>query len=217
MSTKCKCDDSGDTMSNEAMFQVLKKVLGGSSQQQNTNPCAGNGSGMGYGSSGKPYCLPSLVSAATEANIRSQPRTTTTELIPGGGILAGGVVVVLLASNGLARAVSFVDLVSLLQLDVFHIVVSVSGVVKLDFFGGRFGRTNANPCTTSCGLSVCAGPIEDVVITITNEGADIAGTSKAKLQTTVAYQGEDAYNAACGDCEPMASSGSSGGSGTVEV
>lgn len=180
---------------------VTVRRYGGDYQQGGVDPCGGY----------PKYCPPSLVNPATEAAIKSGARVFSFVTAPdetGIGSLTAGTsrTFTLVASNGLGRAVALQDLIATLtgagqDLDSLSFVVSVSGIIKLDFQGGVFSRSNANGCSTSCGLGFCLGPIESATVTITNDSAVTTGaTDKLKLRMVSIYPGEPGYAEMCGEC-----------------
>ena len=153
------------------------------------NPCGGQ----------QKYCPPSLVSPETEAAIKAQSRTST--LQPAIASLGAGATsaAATVASNGLPRTIVISDLVSTVtNLDNLRVIVSVGGVEKFQFNGGKFSRGNANACVTACGYGVCLGPIESFVVTVKNQGGALAATDSMTLDLTSIYPGEPGYM--CGPC-----------------
>lgn len=178
----CKCDEGA--MSN---------------MSTNQSNCAGQQ---------MPVCPPTLVSPKTAADQRAAKRTAMVPINV--GALAAGASTgstVLMASNGSPLVLVLEDLVtSLLNRDMISVEVFVNGVSRLDFFGGRFDRSNNSPCTNACGMAVCAGPVESINVIITNRtaAAFVAGDT-VTLSTRVVYSGEPGFKEVCGACvEPGA-------------
>lgn len=165
----------------------------------------------------------SLVSKATEDTLRGRNRTGNYRASPPlGGLLPG-------ANTGLAfdaalspgaldtwsagvapmwRTVQFVDLIGsgLTDLDDLAFDIFVSGVPRANFNGGIFSRSNANACTPACGITVCAGPLESITVTVTNQTAAALGaTATVKLTTRTVYSGEAGFTCSEeGSCAPPA-------------
>lgn len=159
------------------------------------------------------------VSGQTKLFYTAANRTSTYSIDPSG--LAAGATsaaasfvvktgsVDFLANNGLWRTIYVTDIVggpsAAPALDSFQVNVNVSNVPRIDFNGGRFSRGNSNTCTTACGIVVCAGSIELVTITVTNitAAAIAAGTTPLRIETRVAWLGEEGF--VCfddGSCRP---------------
>lgn len=180
---------------------VTVRRYGADYQQGGVDPCGGY----------PQWCPPALVSPATEAAIKAGSRVSTFNSGAFIGALAAGASTTFdgtpfVTSNGLQRVFSLTDLVATVTgagqtLDSLQFVVTVSGIVKLDFFGGRFARSNANACATSCGLSFCLGPVEQAFLTVTNvSGVATGATDKFLLQGVSIYRGEPGFVEGCGAC-----------------
>lgn len=155
---------------------------------------------------GQQACPPSLVSPATEAAIKSGPRTTRNNIVLG-ALAVGASVEIVLKSNSIERTLVLTDLVSSIgstNLDNLRFTLyigadSTTGREIDSFNGGRFARGNANDCTTACGFGACLGPIETLVIKVTNiSAAALAAGSTADVDVRSIYRGEDGFS--CGDC-----------------
>jgi hypothetical protein len=200
--SNCACSNG-----NTALDQAVAALINAQKANNPINPASACASQQ------FPTCPVSLVSPATEQLLRSANRTVTSPIAialvaPGASAPA-----LVLPSDGLPRVIMLSDLIaSLTSLDEARIVVTVGGQVKVDIFGGRFARGNANDCTTSCGLGVCAGPIEAVTVTVTNQsGLAWLATATMTLQTRTIYTGEPGYDAVCGACMPAGAGGAPGG------
>jgi hypothetical protein len=178
---------------------VTVRRYGTDYQQGGMDPCGGQ----------PQWCPPDLVSPATAAAIKAGPRVSSFNSGTAINGLAAGAstsALTIVASNGLARAFNLTDLVATVTgagqtLDSLHFVVTVSGIVKLDFFGGRFARSNANGCVSACGLGFCLGPVEAATMVVTNESAVATGAADFfVLQGVSIYPGEQGYEEACGAC-----------------
>lgn len=153
----------------------------------------------------------SLVSLPTETALRGQNRSgnytaTIAALAPAAtvdfafnaALTPGGSDT--LTANSMWRTISLVDLIAPnAGLDDMQIDVIVAGIVRGTFNGGIFSRSNANACTPACGIVVCAGPLEGIVVRVTNQtGAPFgAAVGPAKLTTRTSYSGDAGFT--CGD------------------
>lgn len=154
---------------------------------------------------GQQACPPSLVSPATEAAIKSGPRTANVAVTLG-ALAVGSSVAVTVASNSMERTLVISDLVSSIgsaNLDNLRVTLLIgdntTGREVDSFNGGRFARTNANDCTTACGFGACVGPIETLTIRFTNiSAAALAAGSTANVDVRSIYRGEPGFS--CGDC-----------------
>lgn len=189
--SECACNN-GSSALEQAVALILKK---GHATFNPSNPAGECGGQV-------PMCPPDLVGPQTAADIKSAFRGLMSSIAIAGVAAGASAAVVTIASNGLTRAIVFDDLVSsLASLDLVRVQISVGTLLRLDFFGGRFARTNANPCTPGCGLAVCVGPIESVNIVVTNvSGAAFGATETMTLSSTSVYNGEPGFKAVCGEC-----------------
>jgi len=184
----CNCSSSSST--------TQQKLCGGVQQSTTSHGCQ---------PSGQPRsCPPSLLSAQAEQELRALVRPVTTSDTPG-AIAVGASASFYSESNfvGTTRLIVFDDLVSSLVLDNFEVFVAVNGITRLDFFGGRFSRTNMG--ASGCGLAVCIGPIETMAITVKNIGSAAFGaTDTITMQWHTVYEGEPGFAEGCG-CGPNTS------------
>jgi len=206
--SNCACSN-GNSQLDQAVALIMAQKQG-QLQGINTNQ-AGACAGQQFQT-----CPPDLVGPQTAADIKSAFRGLMSSIAIAGVASGAAAPVVSIASNGLTRAIVFDDLVSsLASLDSVRVQVSVGTLLRLDFFGGRFARTNANQCAGSCGMAVCVGPIETVNIVVTNvSGAAFAATDTMTLSSTSLYMGEPGFAAVCGQCQQAGAVGGAPGGAT---
>lgn len=159
----------------------------------------------------------SLYTADLNALAPNTPVTLVHDPSEGGNVFTG---------SGMWRTVYLTDLVSALTsvlpatgLDAIRVKVFVGGIQRMSFAGGRFARSNANDCSTACGLYVCAGPQETISVTVTNvTGAAFAATPiPTTLETRTVYQGEEGFMCgADGSCVPQSDEHGADGGGSCE-
>jgi len=154
---------------------------------------------------GQQACPPSLVSPATEAAIKSGPRTANVSLTAAlAGLASGASSFVTIASNSMERTLVITDLVvpSITNLDGLRFTLLIgdntTGREVDSFNGGRFDRGNANDCTTACGFGACVGPIETLTIRVTNNTGAALVAPTGSLDVRSIYRGEPGFS--CGDC-----------------
>lgn len=154
---------------------------------------------------GQQACPPALVSPATEAAIKSGPRTANVSITAAlAGLAAGASSSVTIASNSMERTLVLTDLVvpSITNLDGLRFTLligdNVTGREVDSFNGGRFARGNANDCTTACGFGACVGPIETLTIRITNNTGAALVAPTGSIDVRSIYRGEPGFS--CGDC-----------------
>lgn len=163
-------------------------------------------------------CPPSLNTPAISAQIRAAvPRTQVSPLVIAALAPATTTTVLTVPANGEPKVISLDDLVSsLASLDAMQIVVAVGGVEQLNFAGGKFSRTNANPCTGCPATSVCVGPAAALTVTVTNISASaFAAGESATLWWHPIYMGEPGFAEGCG-CAPAAPAAPTGTSFSVQ-